>query len=201
MEDKKNEFRQICLNSKKVNRYLFSKKISKELLKLAKNHKKILLFIPLKNEANIYGVIKKLRMEKKVIFVPLVEGTTFKMVKYSLPLKRKKFSLLEPHNKNQTLEKIDLAIVPVIGMDSDFRRVGFGKGMYDRFFAKLPYRPKIVFLQLRPCISAKKVTDSYDVRGDEYISFNTRRKNGGNMGYSRFFFIRSRGIYHCQKDG
>jgi 5-formyltetrahydrofolate cyclo-ligase len=200
MEDNKTEFRRICLNSPKVNRYLFSKKISNELLKLAKPYKNILLFIPLENEADIYSVVKRLRIEKKEVFVPLVEGATFKMVKYSLPLKRKKFSLLEPHNKNQTLKKIDLAVVPVVGVDSDFRRVGFGKGMYDRFFAKLPYRPKIVFLQLRPCISAHKVTDSYDIRGDEYISFNTRRKNG-DRGYSRFFFIRSRGVYHRKEDG
>ncbi len=201
MKNQKAEFRKVCFDMPRYNRYLYSKKIGDILYKAAKPYKNILLFIPLKNEADIYFVLKRLRREKKNIFVPLVEGDSFKMVKYSLPLKKKKFSILEPHNKNAALEKIDLAIVPVVGIDSDFKRVGFGKGMYDRFFARLPYKPKIIFLQLRPCVSFHKVTDSHDITADEYISFNIRRKNDGNMGYSRFFFIRSRGVFYRQKDG
>ena len=200
MENPKAEFRTFCLDSKKVNRYLFSKKIGQLLYEISKPYKRILLFIPLLNEADIYFVLKRLRKEKKEIFVPLVDGEGFKMVKYSLPLKKNKFSIFEPQNKNTARVKIDLAIVPVVGIDKSFKRVGFGKGMYDRFFSKLPYRPKIVFLQLRPCVSLKKVTDFYDIKGDEYISFNIRRKND-NRNYSRFFFIRSRGVFYNKKDG
>ena len=195
----KNAFRKTCLDSKKVNRYLFSKKIGQELYKLAKNYKKILLFIPLENEPDIRWVINKLRREKKEIYVPFMQDLSFKMVKYSLPLKKKKFSILEPLNKNKTLVKIDLAIVPIVGMDKSFKRVGFGKGMYDRFFSKLPYRPKIVFVQLTPCISQKIVTDNYDIKGDEYISFNVRSKNGDNRINSRYFYIASRGIFYSKK--
>ncbi len=196
----KSEFRKICLSSKKVNRYLFSKKIGREILKTAKNYKKILIFIPLENEPDIRWVINELRKEKKSVFVPFMQDLSFKMVKYALPLKKKKFSILEPLNKNETLEKIDLAIVPVVGIDSDFKRVGFGKGMYDRFFAKLGYKPKIVFVQLIPCVASKKLTDVFDIKGDEFISFNVRRKND-NRNYSRFFFIRSRGVFYNKKDG
>lgn len=192
----KNEFRKVCLNNKKVNRYLLSKKIGQELYKVAKNYKRILFFIPLKNEPDIKWVINRLRREKKEIYVPFMQDLSFKMVKYSLPLKKKKFSILEPLNKNETLAKIDLAIVPIVGMDKSFKRVGFGKGMYDRFFSKLPYRPKIVFIQLVPCISQKVVTDKYDIEGDEYISFNVRSKNGDNRINSRYFYLTSRGIFY-----
>jgi len=198
----KNEFRKLCLESVKFNKYLFSKKIAKMLKETAKEHKNILLFIPLKNEPDIKLLINELRREKKNVFVPFMQDLSFKMVKYSLPLKKKKFSILEPHNKKETLQKIDLAIVPIVGMDTEFKRVGFGKGMYDRFFASLKYRPKIVFVQIRPCISKHELTDSFDIKADEYISFNTRRKNERNNNrYSRFFFIRSRGILHYKKDG
>jgi len=192
----KKEFRQICLNIKKFNRYYYSKIIGWQLYNIVKNYKRILFFIPLKNEVDIHWVLKKLRREKKEIFVPFMEENSFKMVKYGLPLKKKKFSILEPHNKNQTLKKVDLAIVPVVGIDKSFRRVGFGKGMYDRFFDKLKYRPKIVFVQLKPCISEKVITDFYDVRGDEYISFKIRSKNDDNRINSNFFYIRSRGIFY-----
>jgi prephenate dehydrogenase len=106
-----------------------------------------------------------------------MQDLSFKMVKYQLPLKKKKFSILEPVNKQQTLQKIDLAIVPIVGITQDFKRIGFGKGMYDRFFAKLKYKPKIIFLQLSPCISKENIADEFDIKADEYISFNIRRKN------------------------
>ena len=195
----KKEFRKFCLENLKANRYLFSKKIGKILYETAKKHEKILFFLPLKIEPDVFWVIKKLKREGKSVFVPLVEDDSFKMVKYSLPLKKNKFSILEPHNKRRSLEKIDLAIVPVVGIDADFKRVGFGKGMYDRFFANLNYRPKIVFVQLRPCISNRGFNDPFDVQADEYISFNVRRKNDDIGGYSNFFFIASRGIFHSQK--
>jgi 5-formyltetrahydrofolate cyclo-ligase len=197
----KNRFRKECLHSK-VNRYRFSKSIEKLLKDVSKPYKNILLFLPLKNEPDIRKLIIELKKEKKNIFVPFMQDLSFKMVKYSLPLKKKKFSILEPLNKNKTLQKIDLAIVPIIGMDNNFKRVGFGKGMYDRFFASLGYKPKIVFVQLRPCISKGTLTDEFDIQADEFISFNTRRKNGSyNNRYSRFFFIRSRGVFYNKKDG
>jgi 5-formyltetrahydrofolate cyclo-ligase len=130
-----------------------------------------------------------------------MQDLSFKMVKYQLPLKKKKFSILEPVNKQQTLQKIDLAIVPIVGITQDFRRIGFGKGMYDRFFAKLKYKPKIVFLQLSPCISKKNVADEFDIKADEYISFNIRRKNERFNNFSRFDIIRSRGLFYSKKNG
>ena len=195
----KKVFRKKCLNINKHNRYYYSKIISNMLYEVCKKHKRILLFIPLENEVDISGLIKKLRKEKKEIYVPFMEDLSFKMVKYSLPLKKKKFSILEPLNKNKTLAKIDLAVVPVVGIDTTFRRVGFGKGMYDRFFASLKYRPKIVFVQLKPCISKNKITDDYDIRGDEYISFKIRSKNDDNRINSRYFYLASRGIFYSEK--
>ena len=195
----KNEFRKICLNTK-ANRYLISKKLGDEIYKLAKNYKRILLFIPLKNEPDIRWVINRLRREKKEIYVPFMQDLSFKMVKYTLPLKKKKFSILEPLNKNKTLAKIDLAIVPVVGMDKSFKRVGFGKGMYDRFFANLKYRPKIVFVQLIPCISKDIVTDSFDIKADEYLSFKLRSKDGDNRINTRYYYLTSGGIFYSKKD-
>ena len=191
----KQEFRKFCLKQKRFNKYYYSKIIGKELYNIAKNYKRILFFIPLKDEVDIHWVLRKLRKEGKEIFVPFMEDLSFKMVKYQLPLKKKRFSILEPINKQKTLSKIDLAIVPIVGIDKDFKRIGFGKGMYDRFFANLSYKPRIIFIQLKPCVSLIKLSDFYDIKADEYISFKVRRKND-NMGYSRYFFIASRGVFY-----
>jgi len=195
----KSNFRNFCHKISKHNRDYYSKIISNALYEVSKPYKRILLFIPLKNEVDINLLIKRLRREKKEIFVPFMEKESFKMVKYGLPLKKKKFSILEPFNKNKTLAKIDLAIVPIIGMDKSFKRVGFGKGMYDRFFSKLPYKPKIIFVQLRPCISKEILTDKFDIKGNEFISFKVRRKNDDNSINSRYFYIASRGISYSEK--
>jgi 5-formyltetrahydrofolate cyclo-ligase len=201
--NKKNIFRKKCLKTSRYNRYYYSKKIGWKLYDVCKKYKNILFFIPMNTEADIHWVLRKLRRERKNIFVPFMEDLSFKMVKYQLPLVKKKFSILEPVNKQKILQKIDLAVVPVVGLDGSFKRVGFGKGMYDRFFSALGYKPGIVFVQLRLCYSKDVITDVFDVRADEYISFNIykRRKNERTDNFSRYDIIRSRGICYSQKNG
>ena len=95
---------------------------------------------------------------------------SFKIVKYRLPLEKKKFGIKEPKNSFSISPKIDLAIVPIVGVDKLSKRVGFGKGMYDRFFAKLGYKPKIVFTQLELCKSKEILSDDYDIKSDYIIT-------------------------------
>jgi 5-formyltetrahydrofolate cyclo-ligase len=201
----KNSFRKICrqiLNKK--NRYSISKKIEKELLKelSKKKYKNILLYVSMDNEVNTKLLIKKLRLKNKQIFVPFMQELSFKMVKYSLPLVKKKFNIYEPKNKNKTKIKVDIAVVPIIGMDINFKRVGFGKGMYDRFFDTLKYKPKIIFTQLYPCIIYKNITDKYDIKANSLITYNLvceRRKNG-NRSLNRLGCISYSRVFSCKKD-
>jgi 5-formyltetrahydrofolate cyclo-ligase len=88
------------------------------------------------------------------------------MVPFRLPLEKKKFDIFEAGNTIKNIKKIDIAIVPVIGVDVNLQRVGFGKGMYDRFFAKLRKRPYIIFIQPKVCYTKYKVCDSYDIECD-----------------------------------
>ena len=63
-----------------------------------------------------------------------------------------------------------LAIVPVVGVDAIGKRIGFGKGMYDRFFGRLPYKPTLVFTQRILCQSEKILSESYDIQADYIIT-------------------------------
>jgi 5-formyltetrahydrofolate cyclo-ligase len=149
-------------------------KVIKSLYKIIKNKnaKTLLLYLPLKIEVNIKPLIKTLRQEGRTLFVPFMEGESFRLVKYRLPLKRKKFGIKEPKKSNQyRMKKIDLAIVPMVGTDRSLRRVGFGKGMYDRFFAKeKAHIKKVLFVARRLCFADSIVTDHYDVVGDTIIT-------------------------------
>jgi 5-formyltetrahydrofolate cyclo-ligase len=125
----------------------------------------------METEVNIMPLILRLRREKRAILVPFMEGESFRLVKYRLPLKRKKFGIKEPKYSNKYRRKdIDIAIVPILGRDSTNRRVGFGRGMYDRFFENTKYNIKrVVFVSRLDCISKEIITNSYDIEADYII--------------------------------
>ena len=126
-----------------------------------------MLFLPLKNEVNIMPLIKLLRERGYNLYVPYMEDESFRLVKYRLPLFKKKFNIKEPKNSFRRVKKIDLAIVPILGIDKSFRRVGFGKGMYDRFFAKEgKIVKKILFLERDIYYSSQIITDFFDIKAD-----------------------------------
>jgi len=170
-------FRKMCLERLKKQKKVHSYKQDKQINKVLYNYitstksKVIMLYLPLKIEVNINPLIKKLRKERKVLLVPFMEGESFSLVKYRLPLKIKKFGVKEPNKSNRYNKKIDLAIVPIIGTDKTLRRVGFGKGFYDRFFAKNHKNISTIFFVGREyCVSSETITDDWDVKGDFYIT-------------------------------
>jgi len=185
----KKEFRKFCISrlkkSNKIMRYGSDKRLSRELHAYIKkhNHRIIMLYIPLKIEINIFDLIQKLRRENRVVLVPFMEGKSFRLVKYRLPIKVKNFGVKEPNISNNFYKKIDLAIVPVIGIDQTLRRVGFGKGFYDRFFGKHAHKiEKIFFVGRDYCLSSHVITDDYDVEGDLYITPKKIYKKRTNIG-------------------
>jgi len=181
-------FRKKCIERlkqrKKVHLYKHDKVVNQKLYHYIRqiNAHSVMLYIPLKIEVNINPLIIRLRKERKIVLVPFMEGESFSLVKYRLPLKIKKFGVKEPNKSNQYKNKIDLAIVPIIGTDVTLRRVGFGKGFYDRFFEKNHKNIKrIGFVSREYCRSSEIITDDWDVTGDFYLTPKQRilyRKQG-----------------------
>lgn len=56
---------------------------------LAQKRVRILFYYPLSFEANVLKILQKLRQFHE-IYIPFMEGTSFKMVPFRLPLKKKK---------------------------------------------------------------------------------------------------------------
>jgi len=138
-------------------------KILEELKKI--KNKKILFYYPLKMEIDVKKSLNILRRNNE-IYIPFMEGESFKMVLFRLPLKNKKFGIFEAGNSLKKIDKIDIAIVPIIGVDKNLQRVGFGKGMYDRFFETLKKRPFTIFIQPEFCHTKEVICDSYDISCD-----------------------------------
>ncbi len=175
---KKKYFREYCLRRLKKASGIGSYKKDKMVLQylytlIVESHaQKIMLYLPLKTEVNIYPLIRQLRKEKRELYVPFMEGKSFRVVKYRYPLEKKRFGIKEPKDSKQYRnKKLDIAIVPIVGTDTTHRRVGFGKGMYDRFFEKeIKNINKTVFVTRELCYSEEIVTDHYDVRADVIVT-------------------------------
>jgi len=173
----KSKFRRECIDGLKrgnqVINYRLDKIVTQLLYKYVKKrkYKVIMLYIPLKIEINIGNLITQLRKEGVTLLVPFMVGKSFRLVKYRLPIKLKKFGVKEPNISNNFYKKIDLAIVPIIGTDRSLRRVGFGKGFYDRFFEKSGESiDRVLFVGRESCISSEIITNNYDVEGSLYIT-------------------------------
>jgi len=151
-----------CYRDAQVNRYLM------DILRKKKG-KHILFYWPFGFEADIRKSIWALR-SKKSLYLPFMDGESFKMVPLRLPLDRKAFGIYEPRFSNLNIKIIDVAIVPVVGVDGSFCRIGFGKGMYDRFFPTLKSKPLTIFVQSHPCLTTEKLCDEYDISGDLLIT-------------------------------
>ncbi|MEA3289725.1 MAG: 5-formyltetrahydrofolate cyclo-ligase [Campylobacterota bacterium] len=175
----KDNFRKLCFKKLQYNskhgKIKKDKTICLKILKIIDLHKpkNILLYIPLENEVDIRFLINILRKRRNIeVYVPFMKDKSFVPVKYRLPLKKKRFGIKEPVFSTYKNNKIplDMVIVPIVGIDNTFRRVGFGAGMYDRFFDTLSKRPKTVFTQLSMCYTSDVVTDKYDIRPDYIIT-------------------------------
>ncbi len=183
----KKQFRQQSLQKLKKlansqNRLYLDKKTNQNLQKILKklNPKSILFYLPLAHEADITETLKVFRKKVK-IFVPFVRGDSFVMVSYSLPMRVGRFGIKEPTSRNRIIKKIDCAVVPIVGVDSRFARIGHGKGMYDRFFETLKNRPYTIFVQRKLCISREILGELHDIKADfvvtsEGVVYNTPRR-------------------------
>jgi len=176
IENHKSDFRKSCIKrlefSSRFLKYYKDKKTVKKLRKFIDIYKpkNVLLYIPMGLEVNVLPLINDLRKKQINVFVPFMVEDSFKLVKYRLPLETKRFGIKEPKNSFCIHKNIDLAIVPVVGVDKECKRIGFGKGMYDRFFYRLGYTPTTVFTQLTLCKADKTLTNKYDIQADFIIT-------------------------------
>ncbi|RXK01186.1 5-formyltetrahydrofolate cyclo-ligase [Arcobacter sp. CECT 8986] len=172
----KSDFRKSCIKrlefESRFSKIYKNKKIVRKLYTFIKNYraKTVLLYVPMGMEVDVKPLINILRREKVDVYVPYMVDDSFKVVKYRLPLKTKKFGIKEPNNSLFKGKKIDVAIVPVVGIDGLCKRIGFGKGMYDRFFYRLNYKPCIVFTQLKLCKTPEILSNDYDIQADYIIT-------------------------------
>lgn len=126
-----------------------SETIIKEIDALIKQNKSIVLlgFMPLGNEIDLRALYKKIlagyykeNFDIDIILgLPRVCGKEMRFFKIdSLDnLEKSKFGIMEPRlNSEEIIAKNAYVMVPLIGLDKEKRRLGFGGGFYDKYFGK-----------------------------------------------------------------
>ncbi len=102
-----------------------------------------LLFAPMADEPDVTPLLKAAWKEGKRVAFPRFDGVSGQysaaLVEEDGDLKPGRFGVLEPaaHCTAVALNHLDFAIVPGIGFDLTGRRLGRGKGFYDRLLAQV----------------------------------------------------------------
>ncbi|GLP42463.1 5-formyltetrahydrofolate cyclo-ligase [Helicobacter pylori] len=158
-----------------------------------KDYQNILLYSPLGHELDIRPLILKLRQKNKRVWLPksVKKGAHFSkegftIAPFRLPLRRLGW-FDEPSLSRYYKLELDCIVVPILGMDTSFRRVGFGLGMYDRslppLFKRRLKRPLIVFVSRELAIANGVLTDAHDIEADLYMNARIVMKNNRRKHY------------------
>lgn len=102
------------------------------------NAKKILFFVGIKSEVQTKEMIAEALALGKTIAAPQSDFEKQKMKAIQINslgcLEEKKFGLLEPRGGSEIPgEEFDLVILPGIAFDEQCKRLGYGKGFFDKF--------------------------------------------------------------------
>ncbi len=173
----KSELRKYALEKRKTSGLcgvseINSKRITSAILnsKEFKNSKNIALYYPIKGEIDITGL---LNVKNKNFYLPVCKDNELEFLKYENKLVTGKYSIPEPTGNKINPEELDIIYIPALMANRKCYRLGYGKGYYDRFFAKYKIRAKKIIVVANELINDTFVQDSNDYRCDMVLSENS----------------------------
>lgn len=119
-----------------------SQKIAQRLYRLAeyKECSEIFCYFSKKNEISTEDIIQKALREGKKVALPVCIGDEmiFRYIGCFDDLEKGSFGVYEPKSQCEqaNAEKSTVCIVPGLCYNGNGYRIGYGKGFYDKFFAK-----------------------------------------------------------------
>lgn len=179
LKEKKKELRRLIRERKKQLSLSEKQKEGKEIFSLIENSSAykqaniVLLYWSMDDEVPTHDFILS-NYENKTILLPCVVGDDLVLRKFSGMQSMKEgeqFGILEPTGEIfSDYEKIDLMIIPGVAFDRERKRIGRGRGFYDRLLAVNQNK------KMGICFSCQLVesvpTEDFDVKMDFVVTPN-----------------------------
>jgi 5-formyltetrahydrofolate cyclo-ligase len=139
------------------------------------------LFHPIKHEPNLLGITHL--FPNKQVYLPKVHDGVMDYVLYHeaygqicSPLERSDLNIMEPAGQSYFKEPLDVILIPALAIDHQRHRLGFGKGFFDAYLARL--RPKHVLAVIYPFQYVKTLPhEAHDERVDDVLIANLTTVN------------------------
>lgn len=136
----------------------------------------IAFYVSMENEVDTKALIDEALATGKKVVVPVIAGDDLEF--YSIAdrladLAEGPYGILQPdidRTKPFIKKEIDLVIVPGVAFDKDGKRLGRGRGFYDRFLKTLPRRAKKIALAYDLQIVENLPVMPHDVPVDKVIT-------------------------------
>lgn len=150
--EEKVKLREMILNQRfgmeEKTKLAYDSVINQKLIEHVLSHdsKYIHVFLPMKNEINIFPFIHWLLENDKVVIAPKVlpERQLQNLILHSLrETETGSFGTYHPAGDEQFNGEFDLIVTPGLAFDLQNNRLGYGGGYYDRFLASIPETTKI----------------------------------------------------------
>jgi 5-formyltetrahydrofolate cyclo-ligase len=125
----------IITNSKFINNKIIS-------IEEYQRSKSLGVYYPIGSEVQTFELIKHSLNNNKIVSLPKITDSMtiefFKIIEDSfekISFRKGRYGIFEPSISTDTIDKIDMLIIPGIAFDLNGNRIGYGKGYYDRFLS------------------------------------------------------------------
>ena len=149
--------------------------------------KEVLAYYPFRSEIDTTIIIRRALKDKKKVILPKVSGK--KLDLYYIKdlendLSSGSFDIMEPIPSKCILasyEAIDMVLVPGVGFDRNFNRLGYGGGFYDRLLEKLPGKTPRIALAFNVQLIKNIPVMAHDLKMDIIITEKEILVSGSNI--------------------
>ena len=139
--------------------------------------KRILLYQSIDNEPSIKETIELAWQKDIEVYIPKViskEKIIINRLRKNSSCSKNKFGIKESNDSNTVeLNEIDLAVLPLVGIDINGFRLGYGGGYYDRFInqgSELSKKPFIIGTGYAFQILEVSFAEGHDLKYDSVIT-------------------------------
>lgn len=113
--------------------------VADNLLNYFSDARSFFIYFSFGSETDTHGIIERLLAADREVYLPRVEGKNMVAVRYRQgdELKKSSLGVSEPVGKAYE-GKIEVAVVPLLAVNENGYRLGYGGGFYDRYLKNSP---------------------------------------------------------------